>query len=489
MTQAPAAAPPKFTEGPTMRHVVVMTATGSIGLMAIFVVDFLNLFYIALLGQQELAAAIGYAGSILFFTTAACIGVTIAGTALVSRALGARERAAARRLAASSLAFMVAATLAMTVALMASLGPVLRLLGATGVTYDIALRFLLIVMPTTPLLGIGMACSGLLRATGDAKRAMWVTLTAGLVTAAFDPLLIFGLRLGVDGAAITSILSRMAMIVMGLRACITVHGMVARPSAAASLADARPLAVIAVPAVLANVANPIGNAIVTGAIASYGDSAVAGYAVIGRIIPLAFGAVFALSGSVGPILGQNLGAHRFDRVRRTFTDSLTFTLVYCLVMWGLLGLLQDLIVRLLGASGDGADLIRFFCTWTAGAFVFLGALFVANAVFNNLGFPTWSTVLNWSRATLGTFPFVSLGGAWYGYNGVIAGQALGGVVFGAAAVAICYHLIGRITRRHRAEDLPPLTAQPIPPLSSGKAATAIDFAEGPSGDTEGSRAS
>ena len=58
----------RFTEGSTMRHVIVMTATGSVGLMAIFLVDFANLFYIAQLGQQELAAAIGYAGTILFFT-------------------------------------------------------------------------------------------------------------------------------------------------------------------------------------------------------------------------------------------------------------------------------------------------------------------------------------------------------------------------------------------------------------------------------------
>src|SRR3954453_20254213 len=83
---------PKFTHGPIMRHVVVMTATGSIGLMAIFVVDFLNLFYIAMLGQQELAAAIGYGGTGLFFTVSLCLGITIAGTALVSRALGARRR-------------------------------------------------------------------------------------------------------------------------------------------------------------------------------------------------------------------------------------------------------------------------------------------------------------------------------------------------------------------------------------------------------------
>ena len=87
-----------------MRHVVVMTATGSIGLMAIFVVDFLNLFYISLLGEQELAAAIGYAGTVLFFTISFSIGISIAGTALVSRALGARQREEARRLATSSLA-------------------------------------------------------------------------------------------------------------------------------------------------------------------------------------------------------------------------------------------------------------------------------------------------------------------------------------------------------------------------------------------------
>ncbi|NJL08190.1 MAG: MATE family efflux transporter, partial [Methylacidiphilales bacterium] len=82
-------AAPAFTHGSTFKHVVVMTSTGSVGLMAIFAVDFLNLFYISLLGEMELAAAIGYAGTVLFFATAVSIGVTIAGTALVSRALGA----------------------------------------------------------------------------------------------------------------------------------------------------------------------------------------------------------------------------------------------------------------------------------------------------------------------------------------------------------------------------------------------------------------
>src|SRR3954470_23005739 len=136
-TAASPASAPKLTQGSIMRHVVVMTATGSIGLMAIFIVDFLNLFYISLLGEQELAAAIGYAGTVLFFTVSLCIGVTIAGTALVSRALGARRREDARRLATSSLVFMVAITLLLSLATLPLLQPILTLFGASGRTHEI----------------------------------------------------------------------------------------------------------------------------------------------------------------------------------------------------------------------------------------------------------------------------------------------------------------------------------------------------------------
>ena len=462
-----------------MRHVAVMTATGSIGLMAIFVVDFLNLFYIAMLGEQELAAAIGYAGTVLFFTVSLCIGVTIAGTALVSRALGARQREEARRLATSSLIYMIALTVVFTLVTLPLLSPILTLFGATGRTHDIAWRFLIIVMPTTPLMGLGMACSGVLRAAGDAKRAMYVTLSGGLFTAASDPLLIFGLGLGVDGAAITSVFSRILLALVGLHGCIRVHGLLARPDTRAALADARPLTDIAAPAIVANIATPVGNAIVTGAIARYGDSAVAGFAVIGRIVPLAFGAIFALSGSIGPILGQNYGAERFDRVRRSLIDSMVLIAVYCAAMWLALILLREPAIRVFGATGDGAALIRFFCIYVAPTWLFVGATFVANAAFNNLGFPTWSSVFNWGRATLGTIPFVWLGGTQFGPQGVLAGQAAGAVISGIAAIIVALRIVDRVAARHARPhpDEVASVAPPIPPFSSGKAATALDWAD------------
>ena len=57
----------KFVTGSTLKHVFNMTVASSIGLIAIFAVDLLNLFYILLLGQKELTAALGYAGTLLFF--------------------------------------------------------------------------------------------------------------------------------------------------------------------------------------------------------------------------------------------------------------------------------------------------------------------------------------------------------------------------------------------------------------------------------------
>jgi hypothetical protein len=77
-----------FLTGNLFRHISVMSLTASVGLMAVFLVDFVDMIFISMLGKAELAAAVGYAGAILFFTTSVGIGMAIAGGALVARASG-----------------------------------------------------------------------------------------------------------------------------------------------------------------------------------------------------------------------------------------------------------------------------------------------------------------------------------------------------------------------------------------------------------------
>ncbi len=432
----------RFVTGPLFRHVAVMSTTSAIGLVAVFIVDLINLFYISRLGQQEIAAAVGFAGVVGFFHTSLCIGLTIGITAVVARTVGAGRVLDARRLATSSLVWMVLLAVWIGSGTAPFLHPLLAALGATGETERLAARYLAITVHTLPLLGMGMACSALLRSVGDARGAMAVTLGAALVTAVLDPILIFGLHMGLDGAAATSVISRSMLAAVGLRGVLR-HRMLGRFDRASLLPDAKLLAVVAGPAVLTNLATPVGAAFVTHAIAQFGHAAVAGQAIIDRVTPVAFGMIYALSGAVGPILAQNLGAGQFDRVRQGLRDSLLFMVIAVGTAWLLLALGQNLLVQAFSVDGEAAYLIRMFCSWLAASFFFAGALFVANAAFNNLDKPLWSTGFNWARATLGTIPF-AWWGAHYSAVGVLAGAAVGTAIFGVLALVVAHQLVGRI---------------------------------------------
>lgn len=438
----------KFVTGSTLKHVLGMTASGSVGLIAVFAVDLLNLFYISMLGQKELAAAVGYAATLLFFVVSLSIGLAIAVSALTSRALGQGNREKAKRLAGASLVLMTASLALGALLLYPFLGSLLKVLGATGVTADLALRFCTWVLPSMPLLGAGMCLSALLRALGDGKRAMYVTLSAAAAVAVLDPLFIFGFGWGLDGAALATGLARAVMVCVGLYGLVRVHHLLAKPGADLMVEAAKPFFAIGLPSVMTQLATPVGNAFVTAAIAPFGDSAVAGWAIVGRIIPVAFAALYGLSGAVGPILGQNLGAGRYDRLRSTMSDSLKFVVVYVLVVWLLMALLSGVIADVFGATGEGRILIVFFCQFVAASFVFNGAVYVANAAFNNLGFALYSTALNWGRATLGVAPFIWLGGHYFGMKGVLAGYGLGVVLFGVVGAWGCFKVLDQLEKRH-----------------------------------------
>ena len=456
----------KFVEGNLFRHVSVMALTSSVGLMAVFVVDLINMLYIAMLSREELAAAIGYAGAILFFTTSFGIGMSIAVGALVARALGARDPMLAREKATTGLVLGLVFGSVFAAAVWLALSPLVSLLGAEGETHDLAVHFLAIVVPSQPLLMVGMIGGAILRSHGDARAAMMATVWGAVATAALDPVLIFGLGLELTGAAIASVAARVVIAVMALRPIMAKHGGLDRPTPGQVVADMGPIWAIAVPAILTQVATPIGQAFVTRATSAYGEAAVAGMAIAGRLTPVAFGVIFALSGAIGPIIGQNFGAGRMDRVRRAFFDGLIFTGLVILLVSALLFLLRAPIADAFQAEGLTRDLVYLFCGPLALLWFFNGMIFVGNAVCNNLGRPFWSTVVNWGRHTVGTIPLALWLGQTWGAQGVLVGQALGGVVFGLAAAWLALAAI-RSPAMHPVRDRPaPDPAPETEPVAS-----------------------
>jgi len=472
----------KFVSGNIFRHIVVMSSTNAIGLTALFLVDLADLFFISLLGEAELAAAVGYAGTIAFFTTSISIGLSISMSALVARAIGQQNRDKARRLVINILVtgFIISAIFA---ALAWTFTPELvAIIGAKGATHTFAVDYLRILLPSLPILAVAMGAGAALRSVGDAKRAMYSTLAGGAVNAILDPIFIFGFDWGLHGAAIASVISRFAVAWVALYGVMHIHQLLGRFNYRLWISDQKEIFNVAVPAMVTNVATPIGNAYVTMMIASFGDGYVAGWAIVGRLLPVTFGMIFAMSGAVGPIIGQNFGANLHDRVNLSMKRAVQFTCGYVAIMALIIYLLQAQIIQLFSAQGDAAELISFYCTWLCISFIFNGILFIANAAFNNLGYPTTSTVMNIGKATIGTIPLVYLGGEWFGAIGVIAGQAVGSILFGIIAWIWAQRILNRlqpmpVITHDKEEEKTLNSALPLTPFCSSRAYMCADSEE------------
>ena len=441
-----AASNARFVNGSIMRHVVIMTLTGAVGLMSLFAVDLADLYFLSLLNDTNVTAAIGFAGTVGFINLSMSIGIGIASAALVSRNLGAGQPDRARNFATSTLTFAVCVSAAYTLLIAVGARSLMQFLGASGDALDQATRFIWTLSPGFVMLAAAVSCSFALRGLGDAKRAMYITLAMAILTAIADPIFIFVFGLGMQGAAVANVIAQAIGLVIGLHGLSRVHGFLNRPSFAGLRRDFGPIWGIAFPAMLTQLATPFAVAYSTYAVAPYGNEAVAASAIVGRLVPVAFGMIFSLSGAVGPIIGQNYGARKFDRVTQTLVDGLKFSAVYTLITSAILFFFRHEIADAFLASGRTKELVVFFCTYVAISWAFAGAQFVGNAAFNNLGKAALSSWFNWGKATIGTIPFAIVGGHFYGPEGIMAGIAIGSVIFGIASVLWAFRIVRNISQ-------------------------------------------
>jgi putative MATE family efflux protein len=440
----------RFVTGSTMKHVVVMTFTSAVGLMAMFMVDLVDLWFITLLNIIEATAAIGFAGTIVLANLSIGLGVSIGGGALVARALGRDDEEGAREAASSALVLSMATGVLTAVAVGLFARPMLGLLGATGETLEIARSYLLVLLPGFALLAGAITLSFTLRAIGDPGRAMYVTLTTAIANAILDPIFIFGMELGVEGAALATVCANLASFGVGFYCLQRYHGFLVRPTLASIGANLKPMSRIALPAIATQLATPFSIAYLTAVTAQFGTDAIAAVAVINRLVPVAFGIIFALSGAVGPVVGQNYGAVRLDRVRQTLIDGFKFSTAYTITISAIMLALAGSLPGWFNATPEAARLITFYYTFIAVTWAFAGVQFVAQAAFNNLDKAMWSMWFNWGKATIGTIPLLHLGAHLADAEGTMIAMGAANVIFGIAAGLTALWLVGALEDREEA---------------------------------------
>lgn len=436
----------RFVHGSIWRHVSTMSLTNAIGLTMMFLVDFVSIFFIAQLGKTELAAALGFAGTTLFFVRAMAVALGIAASVLVSRQLGANNLPQVKRYVvnASLLSFLIIAVLSVIVWLYRA--DLLGFIGAQGDTRRYGAEYLAIVLPAVPMLALGICGGQIIRAYGEARLSMWISISAALVNLMLDPVFIFVFGLELKGAACSAACSQLVMTVFSWYWIIKRFRLVRRFSLRRFVVDARDVLSVAVPTMLTNIASPISAAFAASQMAKFGDGAVAAFAITMRLVPVALAVIFALSGAIAPIIGQNAGAGQFERVRETLKVSLQFNWLTVGIVAIILFILKNFLIVWFALSGDAAALLVFFCSGTALLFGFNGMIFCANAAFNNLNRPLFSTLNNLARVFLGAIPLVWLGAHFFGARGVLLGYMAESIWVAPLSWFIVKHLAARYER-------------------------------------------
>ncbi|EIK96984.1 hypothetical protein PMM47T1_07581 [Pseudomonas sp. M47T1] len=424
----------RFIEGSLARHVLAMVSANALSLLAVFLVDILTLVYVSRLQDQRLLAAVGLAKTLLFVNGAFASGVVIAAGAVLSERIG---KHVSQRLARLVLHLLLMAVL--VAALIAGvewlcMAPLARWLGADPEAYLMARGFIWMTLAASVPAAAVQMCAQILRAQGHGRLALGVLVSGAATLALADPLLIFALGLGVEGAGLAYAVSTMVATGVGLVLVKRHFGLSLRFSGRLFRLHTGRVARIAVPAMLGNLAMPVGITYLMVTVAALGASALAGMAVVDRVLQLGYCVYFALPAAVVPVIAQNLGAGCPARARQAIAFTGKLVVLYGVSLWLVLMLVGSAIADYFQLVGEGRAMFLAFSHFGAGLWVVFGLDFVAQSVFLTLGRAWWVPTFGWLRGTLGSIPFIYTGVHWLGGSGALMGIWTGNAVVALLAI-------------------------------------------------------
>ncbi|MDO4643919.1 MAG: MATE family efflux transporter [Cardiobacteriaceae bacterium] len=434
----------RFIEGSIWRHLTTMSLTNAVSLIMVFFADFINIFFIARLGVTELTASIGFASTVMFFPRTFSIALGITTSVLVSRHIGRNEPRRVRHYVVNTSICALLISSLIAVIMWFTRDTLVSWVGATGSTQHYASDFLAIVLPGTIFFALASCGGQIIRAHGEARLSMWLGIATAVISIILNPIFIFLFQMGLNGAAWATFISQLAMMLMHGYYVIYRFRLISRFRLSRWLADIPEIWRIATPTMLTNIASPISAAFAANQMAKFGDDAIAAFAITQRLLPLALAVIFALSGAVAPIIGQNAGAGQFTRVREAVHAALIFNWITVVLVAILLYALHSILPGWFSLHGQAAELLIYFCSGVALFFGFDGMVFCVNAGFNNLGKPVYSTLNNFGRVFLGAIPFVWLGQHYLGARGVV----LGYMAESLWVAPISWYVIQRLIRQY-----------------------------------------
>jgi Na+-driven multidrug efflux pump len=190
---------------------------------------------------------------------------------------------------------------------------------------------------------------------------------------------------------------------------------------------------VGLPAAATNVIIPLANGVIIAMVATFGTAAVAGLGIAIRIEAFSLIIFYAMSSIIGPFVGQNLGAARYDRIASSLRQSFLFCLAWGIVVAVSVGVFAMPLTRLFTEEIAVVKVATLYLWVVPLSYGMAGIIMIANASFNGLGKPLPATVLSITRMLIVYLPLAYIGKAIWGILGIFIATALSNLVVGTAA--------------------------------------------------------
>lgn len=412
--------------------------TLSVGVYGIYALT--NAWFVARGVGPDAMAAVNLVGPVLLILGAVSTTVGVGGASLVSRHLGASDPAGAARAAGNAFAVFWSAAVLITVLGLLGIEPLLTMLGASGETRGDARDYAIIILAGAI---VSTGFSSLVRAEGRMRFSTMLWVVPVLVQITLDPLLIFGLNMGVRGAALGTVGGQTVSAAMSIyffflqrmrpyrisKADLRYHG-----------CTVRALFSVGAPSFLAGFGATLLVVLVNNSLAQIGGAiALAAYAICVRIQTFLTMPQLGISQGLQPIVGYNAGRGQYDRVGRAKALSLGATLIYGALIAVVVILLAKPLVGLFIENGVAATTAEQALRIIAIGIAVAGVAPLASAYFQSLGQPAPSYLIS-IGTLLGVKAPLILALSHSGATGVWVGLALGDIASALIALVILRRL-------------------------------------------------
>ena len=342
------------------------------------------------------------------------------------------------------------------------LEPILLFFGATADTVGYAKEFMEVILYGTPISYVFIGLNNLMRATGYPRKAMVSALISVAVNLVLAPIFIFVLEWGIRGAAWATICGQFSAFVWVLSHFLSKKSSIhfQRGNKWLSWSIIKRIYAIGLSPFLMNVCACVVVIFINRALLDYGGAegnlAVGAYGIINRTTMFFVMIVFGVTQGMQPILGYNIGANHFDRVKKVLRLGIFIGVAITFVGWIISEGMPDTVSGLFTTDETLTRIAREGFRIYFIAYPVVGCQIVIQNFFQSVGKPQMSIFLSLTRQLLFLIPFLIVLPRYWGVAGVWASMAGSDFIAFVVAILTLWWWMGHTMRRmeQRAGVLP-----------------------------------